>query len=155
MTLLNRLTLFCATLLVSLSVGAHDDQSGDLTVDHPWIRATAPGAPVGGGFLEIHNQGNSADVLLGGQADFAQKVTVHRTTMEDGVMKMRKVTDGLEIPAGGSVMLSPGSYHLMFMGLSSRLVEGERVTVTLDFQRAGSIDVEFEVDSPGKQSHQH
>lgn len=155
MTLLYRLTLVCVALLISLSTHAHEYQVGDLTVDHPWTRATAPGAPVGGGFFVVRNNGAADDVLIDGEAPFARRTEVHQSKMEDGVMKMQKVNGGLPIPAGQSVMLNPGNFHLMFMGLTERLVEGEKVPVTLHFKEAGSITVEFIVDAPGKKAHDH
>lgn len=86
MTLLYRLTLVCAAFLIGLSAHAHEYQVGDLVVDHPWTRATAPGAPVGGGFFVIRNNGATDDVLIDGEAPFARRSEVHQSKMEDGVM---------------------------------------------------------------------
>jgi len=69
--------------------------------------------------------------------------------MENGVMKMREVTDGLEIPAHGSVKLAPSGYHLMFTDLKRPLVSGETVTATLNFEHAGSVKVDFSVQPIG------
>lgn len=139
-----------ATLVILTTPAlAHDYQLGDLRIDHPWSRATPPGAPVGGGFMTVHNDGATGDRLLGGEADFARRVEVHESRMEGDTATMRPVEGGLPIPAGGSVALEPGSYHLMIMGLSERLVEGERRSVTLHFEQAGEVTVEFQVDAMG------
>jgi hypothetical protein len=66
-------------------------------------------------------------------------------TMSDGVMKMRKMDHGLEIKPGQTVELKPGSYHLMFNGLRDGLKQGETIKGTLEFEKAGSIEVEFQV----------
>jgi len=145
-----------AAVIASPMTWAHGYHLGSLNIEHPWSRATPPGTPTGGGFMTIHNEGDEADVLLGGHSDFTQSISVHQTKMEDGTMRMMPQHDGLEIPAGGSVTLEPGSYHLMLMGLQAPLVEGERRTITLEFEKAGSIEVELAVDAIGAMpEHNH
>ncbi len=139
------------TLLFSTSILAHDYTLGSLSIDHPWARATAPGAPVGGGFMSISNSGDQPDRLIRGAADFATEVQIHESSMADGMMRMQHRPDGVSVPEGGSLVLRPGSYHLMFVGLQRRLVEGERETVTLEFERAGEIEVELTIEGPGEQ----
>lgn len=137
-----------ALLATSVSgVFAHEVKVGDLTLQHPWARATPPGAKVAGGFTVIVNAGAEADRLLGGSAPFADRVEVHEMAMENDVMRMRQLADGLEIPAGGTVELKPGSYHVMFMGLKEGLAEGERLKGTLVFEKAGTVEVEWAVES--------
>ena len=65
--------------------------------------------------------------------------------MQGDVMKMRELAEGLEIPAGATVALAPGGYHIMFMGLNQAFVEGESITITLVFEKAGSVEVELPV----------
>lgn len=142
--------------LFTLPAWAHDYQAGSLTIDHPWSRATPPGAPTGGGFMTIHNAGEQSDRLIGGHSQFTQSISIHQTTMEDGTMRMMPLHEGLEIPAGGSVALKPGSYHLMLMGLDNPLVEGERRTITLEFEHAGEVEVELQIDAIGAMpEHNH
>ncbi len=117
---------------------------GELTISGAFVRATLPNQPVGGGYLVIENAG-AADRLVGGHADFAGMVQVHEMAMEGDVMKMRQVEGGLEVPEGGSVVLEPGGYHLMFMQLDGPLVEGESVRVTLVFEKAGEVELVFPV----------
>ena len=67
------------------------------------------------------------------------------------MMRMQHLPDGVVVPEGGKLVLRPGSYHLMFVGLQRRLVEGERETVRLEFERAGGIEVELTIEGPGEQ----
>ncbi|MBV8472051.1 MAG: copper chaperone PCu(A)C [Hyphomicrobiales bacterium] len=127
---------------------AQEIKAGDLTIAKPWARATPKGADVGVGYLEIRNAGAAADRLTGGSADFAN-VEVHQMSMDNGVMKMREMSGGLEIPAHGSVKLSPNGYHLMFTGLKHPLVKGDTVQATLNFEHAGAVTVKFPVQGVG------
>ncbi|WP_338721814.1 copper chaperone PCu(A)C [Devosia sp. XK-2] len=124
---------------------AHDITFGALELNAPFARATLPNAPVGGGFLTIVNTGDTDDRLVSVAADFAKQAQIHEMAMEGDVMKMRPLTDGLVIPAGETVILQPGGNHLMFMGLTQALVEGETVPVTLTFEKAGSVVVDLHI----------
>lgn len=135
--------------------------SGPIAITGGWSRATPGGVDLAGGYLTITNTGKDADRLTGGTFDRAKKLEVHTMTNEDGVMKMRHLEDGLEVPAGGTVELKPGGLHLMLMGLSSGLKAGETVKGTLTFEKAGNVDVTLTVaplgaDGPAaKDEHQH
>ena len=72
--------------------------------------------------------------------------------MDNGVMKMRPVAGGLEIKPGQTVKLDPGGYHVMFMGLKQQLKEGEHFKATLDFAKAGKVDVDFTIEGIGAMS---
>ncbi len=120
---------------------------GDLVITNVRAGATVPKAPVAGGYMVIKNNGSASDFLIGGQAAFAGDVQIHEMKLQGDVMKMRELADGLEIPAGGEVMLQPGGYHVMFMKLSEPLKEGENRKATLTFKNAGSVEVEFAVKS--------
>lgn len=143
------LALGAAIGLMATAAVAHSYRAGPLSIQHPWSRETAVGQAVGGGFLTIANSGSREDRLLAGTAAVAAEVQLHTMTMDGGVMRMRQVTDGIAIPAKGSVELKPGGYHIMFMGLKRQLRQGERVPVTLRFQRAGSVTVQFAVQPVG------
>ena len=127
------LFLLCTLSLPSFSEGV-------LEIHQPWTRASAPGAPAAG-FLTVLNRTDSADILLDVSGRFAQRVELHRSSMVDGMMKMIHQRDGVTIPAGGDLLLEPGSYHLMFMGLAQPFVVGETYSVQLSFQQAGVIEV--------------
>ncbi len=96
--------------------------------------------------MTIRNTGELTDYLISVSAEFAEKSEIHEMAMENGVMKMRRISNGIEIPAGGDLVLKTGGYHLMFMKLSGRLVEGEKRNATLTFKNSGSIDIEFAVE---------
>ena len=123
---------------------AQEFKAGDIVIEKPWARATPKGAEVGGGYLTIENKGAAPDRLTGGSADFAT-VEIHEMKSENGVMEMREVTGGLNIPAHGSVGLAPGGYHIMFTHLAHPLAKGDTVKATLDFEHAGPVEVEFKV----------
>src|SRR5690606_26613858 len=92
---------------------AHEFKFGDLEIGHPWSRATPHGAQVAGGYMTITNQGSSADRLVSVSSDISDKAEIHEMAVKDGVMTMRPVEGGLEIPAGATIELKPGGYHLM------------------------------------------
>lgn len=131
---------------------AHEAKIGALTLGHPWTRATPARAPVAGGYTKITNAGPEADRLIGGTADFAGRVEIHEMTMSNGVMTMRKLANGLEIKPGATLDLKPGSFHIMFLDLKGPLKEGEMAKGTLTFEKAGSVAVQFKVESMGAQS---
>jgi periplasmic copper chaperone A len=123
-------------------------KAGDLTIETPWARATPKGAEVGAGYLTIRNDGASADRLTAIAADFAT-AQLHEMSMANGVMKMREVAGGLEIPAHKTVTLKPGGYHLMFMDLKHPLAKGQTFKATLTFEHAGQVPVDFAVMGVG------
>ena len=142
--------------LVATAAGAHDYKLGPLVIDHPWSRATPKGASVAGGYLKITNTGTTPDRLTGGSAEIARRFEIHEMSMDGGVMKMRELANGLEIPAGATVELKPGSYHVMMQGLSRATAKGERVKGSLTFEKAGKIDIEFSVEAVGGATeHKH
>lgn len=114
---------------------------GNINISGPFTRATLPNAPVGGGFLTIENTGTEADRLVSATSEVAGETQIHEMAMQGDVMKMRQLADGLEIPAGETVVLAPGGFHIMFMGLKQAFIEGETVAVTLTFEKAGSVEV--------------
>ena len=134
---------------------AHEHKSGSLRIVHPWVRATPTGAQVAGGFVTIINAGSAPDRLLGGTIAKGARTEVHATSIEDGIARMRPVEGGLEIKPGATVKLAPGGYHLMFVDLKGSFIDGEMVEGTLQFQKAGMVRVEFEVQSVGAQAPAH
>ena len=128
---------------------AEDVTIGSLKISAPWARATPKGAGVGGGYMKITNNGTAPDRLLGGSTDIASSFEVHEMKMEGSVMKMRPVAGGLEIKPGQTVTLDPSGYHVMFVGLKDQLKQGERFKATLEFAKAGKVDVDFAVEGIG------
>ena len=121
---------------------------GNLEISGGFSRATLPNAPVGGGYLTITNTGGEADRLVSAASPVAGVVQIHQMKMEGDLMKMNEVPEGVEIPAGETVTLAPGGLHIMFMQLTGPLVEGSRIPLTLSFEKAGSVEVELNVESP-------
>lgn len=147
MTRIHAKALAPALVLGAMASGAlaHGYQTRTLAIQHPWSRETAPGQTVGGGFLTITNKTAVEDRLVSGTTPVAAEVQLHTMTMDGGVMRMRQVQGGIAIPAKGQLELKPGSFHVMFMGLKRPLRQGERFPVTLRFQRAGRVTVQFAV----------
>ncbi|MGP0061406.1 MAG: copper chaperone PCu(A)C [Beijerinckiaceae bacterium] len=138
------------SIIASVAMAANAPvKIGSLVIDALWARATPPGTTVAGGFLRITNEGSEPDRLLGGQAAFADHVEIHETSMVDDVMRMRQLTEGLEIKPGQTVEFKPGSYHVMFVGVKEPLKQGSRAKATLDFEKAGKVEVEFDVVGVG------
>lgn len=123
--------------------------TSQIAVTGPWSRETALGQDAGGAFMTIANSGTGADRLTGGSTPVAGEVQVHTVDMTDGVMRMRQLEDGLEVPAGGSVTLKPGSFHIMLMQLTQPLEQGKAIPITLTFEKAGAVDVELLVQPVG------
>ncbi len=143
-------TLFAiAAVLIATSARAEDVKAGDLVISQPWTRATPGGAKTGGGFLTIENKGSAPDKLIGASADGAGKIEVHEMAMNNGVMKMRPVEGGLTIDPGKTVKLAPGGYHLMMMDLKAPLKQGDKLPLTLQFEKAGKVAVTLDVQGVG------
>lgn len=121
----------------------------DIAVSQAWSRAMPKGAKVAGGYLTIENRGTQPDRLLSASSVVASKVEIHQMAMQDGIMTMRPLDDGLIIPPDATVTLAPGGDHVMFVGLTAPFEEGQRIPVSLNFERAGNLDVNFDVGSVG------
>ncbi len=147
-------TLLAIALLLSGSVAASaaDTRAGDLVISQPWSRATPGGAKVAGGYLTIENKGAAADRLIGGSADIAGKFEIHEMAMDNGVMKMRALDKGIAIDAGKTVKFAPGGYHLMLEDLKGPLKQGDKVPVTLQFEKAGKVSISLDVQGVGAQT---
>lgn len=138
-----------SALLLATPARAEEVKAGDLVITQAWARATPGGAKTGGGFLTIENKGSSPDKLVGISADVAGKVEVHQMSTDNGVMKMRPVEGGLTIGPGKTVKLAPGGLHLMMMDLKSPLKQGEKLPVTLQFEKAGKVQITLDVQAVG------
>jgi len=139
------LSLSLMLLVLPLAPALAQQSSDSIAVSQSWSRATPGGAKVAGGYLTIKNNGPAADRLLGGSTDAAAKVEVHEMATKDGVMTMREVKDGLPVAPGATVKLAPGGFHLMLVNVKKPLKQGDVVTVTLNFEKAGQKQVSFNV----------
>jgi periplasmic copper chaperone A len=139
-----------AALMVP-SATADEVKAGDLVITQAWSRATPNGAKTGGSYLTIENKGSAPDKLIGASADVAGSIQVHEMSMTDGTMKMRPLENGLAIEPGKTVKLAPGGYHLMMMDLKNQLKQGDKLAITLEFEKAGKVPVSFDVMGVGSQ----
>jgi len=137
-----------AALLLAAALPAFS-QNAAVQVEKPWARATPAGATTGAVYMTLDNKSNAADRLVGASTDVAATVQVHEMSMENGTMKMREVAGGLAIPAGGSVVLKPGGYHVMLIGLKKPLKAGDSFPLTLQFQKAGKVSITVPVQAMG------
>ena len=141
--------------LAALFADAHQFKLGAITIGHPYARATAAGQPTGGGYMSFANAG-PADKLVAISADVSTSVELHTMSMEGDVMRMRQV-DAIELASGKTVELKPGGYHVMFVGLKAPLKAGDKFPAKLKFEKAGEVDVTFNVEAPaaGAAEHKH
>jgi len=141
-----RRVILAALLVATFVVGACGDGGGDLSVDGVWARSSANMQNAGAVYMQIVG-GDEADRLIGVSvgADVAAMAEMHETSMaDDGMMSMQPIA-GIDIPAGGEVMLEPGGFHVMLMQLAEPLAAGAEFDVTLTFETAGTLEVTAEI----------
>ena len=131
---------------------AEEVRAGDLVITQAWSRATPNGAKIAGGYLTIENKGTAPDKLIGGSGEVSARVEVHEMAMTNGVMTMRALDKGLVIEPGKTVKLAPGGYHLMIMDLKGPFKQGDKVPLTLEFEKAGKITLSLDVQGVGAQA---
>lgn len=135
-----------AFTLASAAAHAHSFKLGSIEIGHPYARATAAGQPTGGGFLKLTN-GGADDKLLSASAAVSASVELHEMKMEGDVMRMRAVPK-LDLPAGQTIELKPGGYHLMLTDLKQALQKDTVVPVTLVFRNARGLESRMDVSLP-------
>jgi hypothetical protein len=135
-----------AAIAVAGGASAHDYQLRALHIDHPFARATPPGARSGGVFLSVENKGAQTDRLLTVSTPAAGTAELHQMVLDAGVMRMRAVA-GVDVKPGDRLVLQPGGYHVMLAELKRPLQAGDHFPLTLRFEKAGSIEVSVEVES--------
>lgn len=146
-------TLIALGALVAL-VAASAHAQDAIKIESAWARRAPAGhAPSGAGhathgngavYVTLSNQGTTADAVVSATSDAAEKVELHETRNEGGVMVMRPLAR-FDVPAGGKLEMKPGGHHVMLLGLKRDLKPGQRVKVTLTFEKAGPKTVEAEV----------
>ena len=152
MRILKALLAAAAASIVSSAV-----LSGQILIHDPYARVSSKSAKSGAAFMIIHNHSSENDVLISVESSVAQKVELHTHKEVEGVMKMIKLEDGIVIPGMGHHALKRGGDHVMFMGLTQSLHHGDQITVTLIFERAGSVKLKIPVDleRTDKVKHDH
>lgn len=139
--------LITAVAVISFARGAEAGLD-DILVVEAWARATPPGAAVGAAYVTLANRTGSDDCLVSAATPAAEKVMVHESIEEDGVAKMRPL-EIVTVPASGTLEMHPGGTHMMLMGLSEPLKEGDILPLTLVFEKAGEMTVQVEVTPIG------
>lgn len=127
---------------------AHEYETGAVKVSHPWARATPGGATIAAAYVTIAAKDEAGDTLIGASTPAAGRVEIHTHTMEDGVMKMRRI-EKLAVPGGGMTLLKPSGDHIMLFELKAPLKEGDLLPLTLVFEKAGEVKVEATVEPVG------
>lgn len=136
--------LVLLTVLLGMPFAANA-QSGGVAVTDEWARPILVAGRPGGAFFNIKNNGKEADKLVGASSSISPRVEIHTHSMVDGVMKMRQVEGGLDIPAGETVELKPGSYHIMMFETNNKYAPGDKIDLKLEFEKAGTIEKTLEV----------
>ncbi|QDY68492.1 copper chaperone PCu(A)C [Qingshengfaniella alkalisoli] len=151
-------SLILATGFAAFAVPAlsHEYEKDSLRIDHPYTFEVPTTAKTAAGFMTITNSGANDDRLIEVEADFPVS-QLHKSEEVDGVMKMMHQEHGILIPAGETVDLAPGGYHVMFMGLENgQLEDVESFPGTLVFENAGEVTVEFKIEErDGSDGHSH
>lgn len=152
-------TLFWAAAIgiflnVHATPAAAETRLGALTISEPWARASIGMAKAGAVFLTIHNDGPT-DRLVAAATDVAGTVELHTHIMDGEIMRMRRVEGGIEITGGTETILTPGGLHVMLIGLTAPLAEGDSFPLTLTFETAGTITVDVAVKSMSAMGHGH
>lgn len=133
-----------ALALASCSSSGASPAAGSMTVTGAWARQAMSMDTAGAAYMTIANGTGEADALTGVRTDAAANPEIHETTNEGGMMAMHPV-ERIEVPAGGSVSLEPGGYHIMLINLTQELQVGGTIDLTLTFEKAGEIKVTAEV----------
>jgi hypothetical protein len=139
-----------AIMLAAMIGTAHADDTkiGSLTIHQPWSRAASASVGTGVVYLEIDNAGPAADRLTAVSSPIAAMAHLHTTDMQ-GDMASMKAIDGLEIPAGGKIILKPQADHVMLMGLTNGLKQGDSFSLVLQFEKAGQVEIKVPVEAAG------
>lgn len=141
-------TLAALAIGATLNARAHDYTAGTVVIGHPWARATVGTSRPGGAYLTLANKGAVPDRLTAAESPVAGRVELHRSFREGGMMRMARV-EAVDIPAGGEVRFAPGGLHIMLMDLKAPLTAGTKVPLTLVFENAGRVTVEFRIEALG------
>jgi len=148
-----RMLLMATTVIacfINATAMATDYKVGSLEIGSPRSRATPKGSQTAIGYMTIKNNGTTPDRLIGGSVDVADHFELHVTTIENGIARMRELSD-IEIKPGQVVEFKPGGSHVMFVNLKHPLSKGEHINGTLVFERAGKVQIEYSVEEIGAQ----
>ncbi len=138
---------FFAALILA---GCSPEPAPAIAIEQGWARATPAGAASGAAYLTIVNRGGGDDRLIEIAVEGAASATLHNSSHEGGVMRMRAMPEGLAIPARSSVALAPNGAHLMLTGLAAPLRPGDKRNATLRFERSGPMQTMIMVEDAAR-----
>ena len=147
-TLMTLLAAAALTLAASVTFAA-DFKAGAIVIAHPWARATPGSTNFTAGYFKLTNTGTAPDRLVAVTAAPAKRADIHEMSMVQGMMQMRPLKDGITLKPGESVELKPNGLHVMMTGLKQPLKKGDQVRGTLVFEKAGTVDIVFDVQAIG------
>ena len=127
---------------------AQTSTTTSISVEHPWARATPGGARTGAAYVTIVNHGSTADRLIGASTPLAEKVQFHQDIDDKGVMRMRELP-AVDIGPGATFTFKPGDAHMMMVGLKQPLTKGQTFPLTLEFEKAGKVEVQVPIAKVG------
>ncbi len=150
--------VFSSAFMASIAFASSEMKVGSLKIENPQARATVPAQKMSGGFMKIENVG-AADKLISASSSVSKSMELHTMSMDNNVMRMREVKS-IDLPAKSRVELKPGGLHLMFIDLNKQLKAGDIIPVKLKFEKAGEVEVKFQVmgNKPpdhGQPGHDH
>ena len=156
---LRSLLLLLVLIVFSSVTSAVDFQIGPIHIKDPFSSVLPPISKNGAVYLTLTNHGHHSDQIVGAATPIAERVEIHTHRMEDGMMKMRKV-DEVELPPDQEVIFAPGGNHIMLIGLSQVLKEGEHFPLILHLEKAGHVMVKVIIAATGatssaKSEHDH
>ena len=140
--------IIASVILSSCAPVAETVKQGDLSVSNGWVRYSEYSDHVDGmtgAFAEFTNNTDHVITILGGSTEIAKMVETHEVVMVDGAMKMQAKEGGIEIQPGETLTLEPGGLHIMLMGLKQPVLEGDEVSLTIDFDGTEDITVTWPV----------
>ncbi|MDA0701674.1 MAG: copper chaperone PCu(A)C [Proteobacteria bacterium] len=146
--------LFAAAVMHLSSHALADDNAQGIKVVDVWANASLAGTTNGAAFITLSNRGDKADRIVGVESPVAAKAELHTHMMDDGVAKMRPAA-AVDLPAGETAIMEPGGLHVMLLGLTEPLKEGESFPLTLILERSGPIQVEVIVKASNAMGASH
>lgn len=145
---MKRSLILTAAFLFAAMAPAQEYMQGDIHIMKPWSRPLPAVSRNGAAYMMLTNKGQSTDRLVAISTPRAKMAEIHNHVMEDGVMKMRPVAGGVELAPGETATFAPGGLHVMLMGLTEPLVEGDGFPLILEFEHAGTIEVKVMISEP-------
>ena len=149
------LCVFSAALLLGGAAHAAGYKLGDISISEAHARPTVASQPSGAAYLTLENRGVAADRLVSLSSPVAESAAIHTMTMDGDVMRMRE-TGALPLAPAAKIEMKPGAgFHIMLIGLKKPLVAGDTFALTLNFEKAGRIEVSVAVDSKDAKPARH